>query len=150
MKKIFRILLSLTLSLSLCNAQILLASNSNTQVEYFEDGSYCITVIEDCSNLNLSDISTASTSKTVSKSKKTSYYSSSNAELWYVKVTGSFTYGNGSAVCNSSSVTAESKNSNWKISNKSSGKSGNTATASATGKRYVNGNAVDVDRKSVV
>ncbi len=149
MKKLSKILLSIVLTLSLYNVQTIHASDSNTQIEYFEDGSYCITVIEDGNTENLSDISVASASKTVSKSKKTSYYSSANVEMWYVKVTGSFTYGNGSAVCNSSSVTAASKNGDWKVSNKSSSKSGNTATASATGKRYINGTLTHTVTKSV-
>lgn len=47
MKKIPKILLSLILSLSLSNVQTVFASAPTTQIEYFEDGSYCITVIED-------------------------------------------------------------------------------------------------------
>ena len=149
MKTITKILLSLTLSLYLCNTQTVFASESNTQIEQFEDGSYCITIIENCDNLNTTDIATASASKTVSKSKTAHYYSSSNVEQWYVKVSGSFTYGNGSAVCNSASVIAKSKNNNWKISNRTSSKSGNSATASATGKRYANNVLAETVTKSV-
>lgn len=149
MKKVSKILLSLILSLSLCNVQTVFASAPTTQIEYFEDGSYCITVIEDCNIINNPSITTASASKTVSKSKTAHYYSASNVEMWYVKVTGSFTYGNGSAVCNSASVTAKSKNNNWKIANKTSSKSGNSATASATGKRYLNNALAETATKSV-
>ncbi|MCI9004451.1 MAG: hypothetical protein HFH39_04270 [Lachnospiraceae bacterium] len=147
MKKFLGILLSFTLILF--NIQTAFAQDPNTKIEYFEDGSYCITIIEDCNDINITGIATASTSKTVSKNKRTHYYSSSNVELWYVQVTGSFTYGNGSAVCNSASVTAESKNKNWKISNRTSRKSGNSATASATGNRYSKGKIASSVTKSV-
>jgi hypothetical protein len=149
MKKIPKILLSLILSLSLSNVQTVFASAPTTQIEYFEDGSYCITVIEDCNIINNPSITTASASKTVSKSKTAHYYSSSNVEQWYVKVSGSFTYGNGSAVCNSASVIANPKNKDWKVSNKTSRKSGNSATASATGKRYKNNVLLETVTKSV-
>jgi hypothetical protein len=81
---------------------------------------------------------------------KTSYYKNSNGTiLWYVKVTGTFTYGNGSSKCTSSSVTAESKSGAWKITSKSASKSGNKATAKATAKRYYGGSVAETKNKTV-
>ena len=62
-----------------------------------------------------------------------------------VKVTGTFTYGNGSSKCTSSSVTAESKSGAWKITSKSASKSGNKATA----KRYYGGSVAETKNKTV-
>ena len=54
-----------------------------------------------------------------------------------VTVTGNFSYVKGkSSKCTSSSVSATAYSASWKISNKSSSKSGNTATASATVLQY--------------
>ena len=45
----------------------------------------------------------------------------------------------GTSKCTKASVTAESKDSTWKISNKSSWKKSNKAFAKATGTHYFNG-----------
>ena len=67
-----------------------------------------------------------------------SYYeTTTTTKLWSVTVTGNFSYVKGkSSKCTSSSVSAVSYSASWKISNKSSSKSGNTATASATVLQY--------------
>lgn len=100
--------------------------------EYLENGDYIETVITE------SPIATYSNSKTGSK---TSEYYGDGVALWYVKVTGSFTYTGSSVWCTSASVSADSYSSYWGISNRSSSYSGNIATAKATGTRYF-GNAV--------
>lgn len=60
--------------------------NLESEMEYFDDGSYIITTI---------DVEVQPTialfSKTVTKSKTAKYYSG-NIAKWYVKVTGTFTY----------------------------------------------------------
>ncbi len=63
-------------------------------VEYFEDGSYYETVITVDDNEN-GDSGIMSTTKTKTGSKKSTYKNKSGDVLWYVKVTGKFTY-NGS------------------------------------------------------
>ena len=112
-------------------------------------GYYYETVIEDEPCFNSARLKAAPSITTKSKSKTTYYKNSSGQVMWYVKVTGVFKYGNGSATCTSSSVTAESKNSAWTVHNKSASRSGNTATAKATGKRHFQGVVVDTINKTV-
>lgn len=119
-----------------------------SSVEYLDDGSYFETIIEDENiGFNLNYITTTSTTKT--KSKTTYYKNSSGTTLWYVKVTGTFTYNGISAKCTSASVTATSQNSNWKVSNKSSSATSNKAKASATGKKYYLGEVIQTINKTV-
>lgn len=102
--------------------------------EKIADDLYCITTIEITSN-NVLDKSTETSrsSKTKSGSKTVKYQNSEGKTLWYVKVSGTFSYDGNSSRCTSVSVTAASYDKNWTISNKSSSKSGNTAFATATG-----------------
>ena len=117
----------------------------SSEIEYLDDGSYFETVITTESNSGMTTLSSKSVTKT-----KTSYYKNSNGTiLWSVKVTGTFTYGNGSSKCTSSSVTAESKSGAWKITSKSASKSGNKATAKATAKRYYGGSVAETKNKTV-
>lgn len=128
MKKLISLLLSAVLTLSLLPTAF--ASEVNASVEHFADGSYCITMLEDES----SGITLLS-AKTITASKNTFYYSPKGAKLWYVKVTGTFTYGDGSAKCTASSVSAKSYSDAWSITKKSASKSGNKASATATAKK---------------
>lgn len=129
MKKILSCLL--ILSILFTPPTIIMGSETSEHVEYeyFEDGSYMMSIISQ------NDISTFSTS-TLTGSRTSTYYNADNEPMWYIKVTGTFTYGNGTSSCTSSSIQAESYNSAWKLSNKTASKSGNTATASATAKQY--------------
>lgn len=82
-------------------------------------------------------------SKTVTKTK---LYNCKNAEgkvMWYVKVTGTFTYGNGSAKCTASTPSAASRNNSWKVSKATGSRSGNWCSATATGKHYGKNGKVD-------
>ena len=131
MKKLIMILTCLLL-FTICSPVYGAEQIESSEIEYLDDGSYFETVITTESNSGMTTLSSKSVTKT-----KTSYYKNSNGTiLWYVKVTGTFTYGNGSSKCTSSSVTAESKSGAWKITSKSASKSGNKATAKATAKRY--------------
>lgn len=103
------------------------AETPEQQIEYFADGSYVVTVIED-EDSGIMPLST----NTAKKSKTTTYSSPSGKALWYVKVTGTFTYGDGSSKCTASSVSAGTYVSAWKISSKSASRSGNKASATAT------------------
>ena len=107
-------------------------------IEIFDNGDYLITTLEDeASSSNIALLSTTTT-----KSKTSKYYNSNNELMWYVKVTGTFTYGNGTSKCTASSVTAKSNVAAWKISNKSASKSGNAAIGKATAKQYFDGTVV--------
>lgn len=131
MKKI----LSLLFSALILSSFSLAASAVETDqvVEYLAEGSYFVTEIENESP----GISLFSSS--VTKSKTRTHYSASGSAQWYVKVTGTFTYGDDSSKCTSASVSARSYVSNWSISSKSSSKSGNKATATATADQLVQG-----------
>lgn len=135
MKKVLSCFLILTLFFSFsltASASRMFTQTAQTEYEYFEDGSYITTTI---TSDNDSSISLLSTTKT--GSKKSVYYNSNDEAMWSIKVTGTFTYGDGLSKCTSSSVTAESYVSMWKISNKSAAKSGNKATGSCTAKQYL-------------
>ena len=109
------------------------------EYHYFSDGSYIVTVMESIDdNINL-------LSTTVTKSKKATYYNKDGVAKWYVKVTGTFTYGNGTFKCTNSTVTAASQSTTWKISSKS----GNKAIATATAKQYQNNSIIQTITKSV-
>ena len=144
MKKLIMILTCLLL-FTICSPVYGAEQIESSEIEYLDDGSYFETVITTESNSGMTTLSSKSVTKT-----KTSYYKNSNGTiLWYVKVTGTFTYGNGSSKCTSSSVTAESKSGAWKITSKSASKSGNKATAKATAKRYYDGSVVETKYKTV-
>lgn len=134
MKKLLSLILSLTFILTVITPSFAAMQNppsANVKYTYFEDGSYTISVIED-EPMNQS----TKASNTTTKSKMSTHYSSSNVKLWYVKVTGTFTYDSKTSKCTSSQVSAGSYNNSWKISNKSASTSGSTAIASATAKLY--------------
>lgn len=114
-------------------------------IKFFDNGDYLITTIED--ETSASDITLLST--TTTKSKTSKYYNSNNELMWYVKVTGTFTYGNGTSKCTASSVTAQSYVSAWKITSKSASKSGNTAIGKATAKQYFNSTVVNTINRTV-
>lgn len=144
MKKLIMILTCLLL-FTICSPVYGAEQIESSEIEYLDDGSYFETVITTESNSGMTTLSNKSVTKT-----KTSYYTNSNGTiLWYVKVTGTFTYGNGSSKCTSSSVTAESKSGAWKITSKSASKSGNKATAKATAKRYYGGSVAETKNKTV-
>ena len=108
----------------------------NVQIEYLEDGSYFITEIQEITKA--SKFSTLSSSLT--KSKTSTYYDSKGKAAWSVTVTGTFTYGNGTSKCISSSVSAQSyNNSVWVIASSSSSKSGNITYATASSDQFLSG-----------
>ncbi|MFP3155223.1 hypothetical protein LQZ18_12525 [Lachnospiraceae bacterium ZAX-1] len=129
-------LLCVLLSLSLLTGSTLITNATDRSitktVEYLEDGSYFVTTIETAQNdgLPLLRASTRSGSKTIT------YKSSSGTSLWSVTVTGSFTYGSTTA-CTSASVSATLYSPSWKVSDKTSSRSGTTARASAKGTQYL-------------
>lgn len=89
-------------------------------------------------------------STTRSGSKTTAYYSKSGSKLWSVTVTGTFTYGDGSrATCTKSTVSTNVYSSSWKITHSSASKSGNNASATATGTLYRNSAPIDSITKTV-
>ena len=106
------------------------AEELNTEIEYFEDGSYLVTTITEDTMTRASGTKTGT---------KTANYYSNGKVMWSVAVTGTFTYTSTSAKCTKSSVSTTCPGSTWKISSKSASKSNNIATAKATAKQYQSG-----------
>lgn len=69
---------------------------------------------------------------TVSGSKEKNYYDSNGGPYWKVVLSASFTYTGSSATCTSANCSVVCYSSDWYVISKGSGKSGNTASASAT------------------
>lgn len=140
MKKIFKPLCTfICLFTLLCSSTSVQAEDSviSTHVECLENGGKLeVTIIEHNANPT-----TKSTSKTKSASKVVKYRDSKGTVCWSVTVTGTFPYNGSTSKCTASKVSASSNNSNWRIASKSSSRSGNTASATATAKRY-NGSSV--------
>ena len=156
MKKIKPILLSMLMLFTLlaapyrAEAAVSGDTADNSTITYFDAGSYMITTIGDePGSKKPSGIQPFAASTTVSKSKTARFYNSENQVMWYVKVTGSFTYTGSSAKCNSASVTADSLSNSWKVSKLSAAHSGATAYASATGKQYFLGTVIDTISRTV-
>ena len=144
-KRIGIIIVAITLLIFPANVLAADTEQSTPSIISLEDGSYFTVVIED--ENTSSNITLYSTS--VTKSKTYTYYNSKGTKQWYVKVTGTFTYGNGTSKCNSSSVSAKSYVNAWKITSKSSSKSGKTAIAKATAKQYYNGTVINTSNETV-
>ena len=106
-----RILVITTLCILFCCTSLTAFADSSdfkVQTEYLGDGSYYETVLIQNNNSIITDtISTLSNSKTTAGSKTTYYKNSSGKVIWYVKVSGTFTYGGGTSKCTKASVTAK-------------------------------------------
>lgn len=93
---------------------------------YYADGSYMTVEITE---------NHARSSESLTASKKYTYYNDNDVSQWKAVLTGSFSYTGSSATCTSSSVDMTIYNSEWYVSYKTAGKSGNKATASVTMKK---------------
>lgn len=132
MKKLFTVFLALSILLMPITAN---ASETNTNIEYIGDGIYLETYIED------TEISTFA-ANTITKTKVGNYKNDAGTLLYTIKVTGTFTYNGTTSTCTSSSVTATTYVSDWKVISKSASKSGNKATATAIFSQYLNGHLI--------
>lgn len=103
------------------------SSDSKPENGYSNDDNYYETIIINGSNRYRQCVpQTFSQTKKLKnkfrKSKITYYKSASGKKLWYVKVTGTFTYRNGIVQCIGSTVTAKALSSSWKCTKKLRGK----------------------------
>lgn len=124
-------------------SNIFALENNETYIEYeyLENGYYFETIIT-------YDNPVARTSS-VTAHKTTTYKSASGNTLWSVTVYGTFTYNGSTSKCTSASVSTSAPDPSWKITSKSSSKSGNTAKATATTICYLNGNPINSATKTV-
>ena len=100
------------------------------ETEMLEDGCVIETIIVE--EIKFSRDSSKTGTKTVN-------YKNGSTTLWSVSVKGTYIYNGSATTCTNSRVSAISYSSYWKISGKSNSRSGNTAIAKATGKRYTVG-----------
>ncbi len=121
---------------------ICFANTENMSIEYFEDGSYCITIIGE-------GISTRASSNTVTKPKTANYYDSNGNLQWSVTITGTFNYNGSSASCTNASVSYRIYNDNWKVTESKASRSGATAKGEFTVKKYLLGVPIKTINKTV-
>ena len=145
MKKVVSVLLIVMIMFSLNVPAFAVENidNENTVIEYLEDGSCfitTITVVEENSTY-------ATNTKQVSKS--TSYKDEDGIVCWKATLHASFRYTGSSATCTESEVTYTVSNSKWKITSATASKSGNTATADVTAKRYTLGIPVETLNRTI-
>lgn len=133
MKKVLSILFAALFLLMLIPSAPAKAETT-TDVVYFEDGSYVVTVLQEYSTRS-------SNQKTASKSS--TLYDPNGGSVATLTVHGTFRYDGITVTCTASSYTYQIHNSSWSFSSGSASKSGNTATAKGTFARKVLGITVD-------
>ena len=145
MKKILSILLIVVILFAMQSIFVFAETVNTPTVEDLGNGYYTVTVIENVPTPNA--LFAASTN--ITKSKTTYFKNKNNETLWYVKVTGTFTYDGTTSKCLNVTPAAQSYVSAWKTSGLTGSKSLNTATASVVGKLYVDGVVVQTVPKAV-
>lgn len=109
-------------------------TDSNSYVEYYNDGSYSITTI----NTILESSSSRATTYIVTGERVVDLYNSSDELQWTYTLVGKFTvvYGE-SVVCTSSTYTYEIFNNSWSLTDHSNSYRNNIASGTATFKKKV-------------
>lgn len=134
-RKIIVVMLSALTLLTLTPTVYAASPEESTRItrEYFADGSYFETEIVE-----------SNARSTIKNASKTSTYkNSSGVALWYAKVTANFYFDGSTSSCTSSSASAGTYVSGWKILSKSSSRTGNTGSATVEAGIYMNGIYVD-------
>jgi hypothetical protein len=143
MKKYLSIIIAIVFVLSTSNlsqaSEDNLINRGNTTIEYLDNGDYIETTI----------VILNSTRGYITGTKTSTYKNSSNESLWDVSVTGTFSYSGTSCTCVNATGDSNSYSSYWTVSYPTISRSGNTATSSATGKKYLFGVLVQTQILSV-
>ena len=135
-----KLLLGLTLVLMLILPTNINALEENYNTTYYENGYY----------YEISISVTNSVARSAKEGSKTIYFKNSAGKtMWSLTVKGTFTYNGSTSSCTSASASTSITDATWKITNKSSSKSGNTAKATATAICYLNGNPINSATKTV-
>lgn len=140
MKKIKLIMLSmLTLFsfLAMPNCVNAATAATNESVTYLDNGCRIVTTIVDEPTRIKPGIQTYAIRYETTRSKISRYYNGSGEVMWYVKVTGTFSYDRKTCTCTKADVTAKALGSTWKVSQLSAARSGNTAYASCKATHYM-------------
>lgn len=145
MKKVVSVLLIVMIMFSLNVPAFAVENidNENTVIEYLEDGSCFITTITVVEENSTYATNTKTFTKTVS------YKDEDGIVCWKATLTATFRYTGSSATCTESDVTYTVSNSKWKITSATASKSGNTATADITAKRYTLGIPVETLNRTI-
>lgn len=106
--------------------------SSEKIIERFSNGDYITSSIEQYP----ASSSRSSASKDISGQKVYNYRSNNGTILWTITCKATFSYNGKSSSCTSVTASTKTYSSLWTMTNKKSHKSDNTATATATGKRY--------------
>lgn len=133
MKRLFAVLV--TCALLLCLLPITAyASETSTEITYFEDGSYIVTSIEHRTSRMLTKVS----------SKTSTYYSADDVPQFKVTITGEFLYDGTTVTCTyASGNTTIYEPSGWSKVTERTRLSGNTATHTTTFNNLLFGIVVD-------
>lgn len=115
-----------------------------TIIQIFDDGSYIESTLQENSGPYFRSITQKKSGR-----KTNTYKSSSGKIIWSVTVKGSFTFNGRTSSCTSSSVSTSCPGAGWKISSSSANKSGATAGASATAKKYIDGKCINTISRTV-
>lgn len=121
-------------------------TNENVTIEYLENGDYIETIITE---EKPSDTIMARATSSKSGSKAVYYKNASGEIQWSVAVNANFTYSGLTSTCTYAWVTTTCPSKVWKVSESSAIRSGNSATAYATGKLYMNGVVIQTINRSV-
>lgn len=144
MKKLRICLLTI---LFVCTYSISISANGTqktTIIQTFDNGSYIESTLQE----NSDPFFRSATQKKTGR-KTNTYKSSSGKIIWSVTVKGSFTFNGKTSSCTSSTVTTSCPGAGWKITNSSANKSGATASASATAKKYIDGKCINTIARTV-
>lgn len=128
MKKLFCILMTISILINNIPITVLAQHNNTTQIsiEYLENGYYYETIISTDKN-----VLPASTTKYITKTKTTNLKNQAGVTQWSVSIKATFSYDGNSAKCTSCTPSAKAYGSTWAIKSVTSSKSGNSATATA-------------------
>ncbi len=122
----------------------LAADNSSNQysktIEYLSDGSY----------FEIEIIEHANARSTITGASKTATYKNADGKaMWYVKISANFYYNGTTSNCTAAAVSAGSYVSSWKIEDKYSSRSSNSATGTAIAGQYLGSSLVGKIKDSV-
>lgn len=142
MKKFLSALI-VTLMIFSVSMNVCAVADSTTIVECFDDGSYIETTIV------LEEYVSTYATQVKKMQKSITYKDSDGIVCWSATLTATFRYTGSSATCTESDVTYTVSNSKWKITSATASKSGNTATADVTAKRYTLGIPVETLNRTI-
>lgn len=135
MKKSIYLFITILVSY-VCNTSNIYAFSTNetstilqhSTIEYFDDGSFIETIIEQYPNT----LKTSTRNGAKTKNYKDKY----GKIIWSIKVEGKFTYNGKTATCIDSKAITSCNSSLWELTNKKASKSKNIAKALVTAKEY--------------